>query len=367
LSHTRRTRLPRAGLLFAVGLLAALAVAANPEFGILRTEPTAAKRDCSQLFGSFSVGEWPPACWRPYGSNSPFNVPISPRPRISPESNAIVAYFVSHHWAFNPDRRGRFTIEDGGSRPVYWSRSSDQLVSVTCEGGHTCQRGMRVHIPQGARPEAQGDGHMTVIDQAARREYDFWKASTPEHGRMTVSSGNGIPVGAGTGTGLGGVAEAANLGLAGGLIRGPELAAGVINHALAITTECVQRQDVWPSPADGHGDSVCPDHGTGPHFASLLQLDMSNAEIAATHAPRWQRAVMKAMARYGMYVVDTNSPGNPELSVIMEDDLSFTSFGRMGEISSFVRSAGGTDAVVGVPIDVSKLRVIAPCVPRRTC
>jgi hypothetical protein len=166
---------------------------------------------------------------------------------------------------------------------------------------------------------------------------------------------------------LAGVAEAANLGLAGGLIRGPELQAGVINHALSITAECVQRQDVWPSPVNGHGDAVCPNHGSGPHFASLLQLNMSDAEIAAAHAPRWQRAVMKAMARYGVYVVDTNSPGNPELSVIMEDDLSFTAFGRTGAMSSFLRSAGGTDSVSGVPIDVSKLRVIEPCVPRRTC
>jgi hypothetical protein len=364
LSSARRTRLLLAVVLT---LLAFTAAAADPEVGLVRKESTAAKRDCSQLFGSFSVGKWPPACWRPYGSRSPFNVPIPSNPRVSPESNAIVSYFVSNHWAFNPDRHGRFTIGSSGSRPVYWSGRGDPLVSVTCQGGHSCQRGMRVHIPQGARPEDQGDAHMTVIDQAAGREYDFWKASTPEHGSMTVSSGNGIRIGAGTGTGLGGVAEAANLGLAGGLIRGPELMAGVINHALAITAECVQRQDVWPSPVDGHGDSVCPASGAGPHFASLLQLNMSDAEIAATHAPRWQRAVMKAMAHYGMYVVDTNSRGNTDLSVIMEDDLSFTSFGRTGEMSSFARSAGGADGVVGVPIDVSKLRVIAPCVPRPTC
>jgi hypothetical protein len=338
--------------------------AADPELGIVRTESEAAKRDCSQLFGSFAVGNWPPACWRPYGSSSPFNVPIPSHPRISPESNAIVAYAVSHHWAFNADRHGRFSIDTSGSRPVYWSGRSDPLVSVNCRGGgFSCQRGMRVHIPAGARPEAQSDAHMTVIDQAAGSEFDFWRASTPEHGAMTVSAGSGIPIGAGRGTGLGGAAEAANLGLAGGLVRGPELAAGAINHALAITAECVQREDVWP--ARGHGDAKCS--GTGPHFSSLLQLNMSEAEIAATHAPRWERAVMKAMARYGMYVVDTNSPGDPVLSVIMEDDLSFTSFGRPGEMSSFVHSAGGGGSVAGVPIDISKLRVIAPCVPRRRC
>ena len=360
MSSTRR-RLPFAVVL---ALLAVAFAAANTKLGIVRTESTAAKRDCSQLFGSFAVGNWPPACWRPYGSRSPFNVPIPAHPRISPESNAIVAYAVSHHWVLNANREGRFRIDISGSRPVYWSGRGDPLVSVNCRGGgYICQRGMRVHIPAGAQPEAQSDAHMTVIDQAAGREYDFWRASTPERGSMNVSAGNGIPIGAGKGTGLGGAAEAANLGLAGGLIRGPELAAGVINHALAITAECVQREDVWP--ARGHGDAGCS--GAGPHFSSLLQLDMSEAEIAATHAPRWERAVMTAMARYGMYVVDTNGRGDPTLSVIMEDDLSFTSFGRAGEMSSFVHSAGGSGSVAGVPIDVSRLRVIAPCVPRRTC
>jgi hypothetical protein len=185
---------------------------------------------------------------------------------------------------------------------------------------------------------------------------------------MTVSAGNFIRIGATSGTGLGGVAEASGLALAAGLIRGPELMAGSINHALASTAECVQRQNVWPSPPTGKGDLVCANHGAGPHFASLLQLNMSDAEIAATGAPRWQQAVMRAMAHYGVYVVDTNGPGEPELSLLKEDDQSFTSFGYPGALSNFVRTAsGGRDEVVGVPIDVSKLRVIAPCVARRTC
>jgi hypothetical protein len=356
----------RRSLPFGIVLTLLALAAANPELGALHTESTAATPACSQQLGAFSVGKWPPACWRPYGSSSPFNVPIPSHPRISPESGAIVAYAVSHGWTVNSDRHGRFRVDTSGSRPVYWSGRSDPLVSVSCRGGgYSCQRGMHVHIPQGARPQAQSDAHMTVIDQAAGREYDFWRASTPEHGTMNVSAGSAIPIGAGKGTGMGGAAEAANLGLAGGLIRAPELAAGVINHALAITAECVQREDVWP--ARGHGDATCSGHGTGPHFSSLLQLNMSEAEIAATHAPRWQRAVMRAMARYGMYVVDTNSAGDPVISVIMENDLSFTSFGRAGEMSSFVHSAGGSGSVAGVPIDISKLRVIAPCVPRRTC
>jgi hypothetical protein len=319
---------------------------------------------CAEMFGSFGVGRWPPGCWRPYGSRSPFNTPIPANPRVSPESSAIVAYALAHGWSFNPDRHGRFTIDGGGSRPVYWSGAGDPLVSIRCVGSYSCRRGMRVHIPRGARPEQQSDAHMTIIDQTVGREYDFWRASGPEGGQMTVSAGSGIPIGPGSGTGLGGVGEAANLGLAGGLIRGAELARGQIDHALTTTVACVQRNDVWP--ARGHGDALCSGP-VGPHFGSLLQLNMSNREIAASGAPRWERTVMRAMARYGVYVVDTNGPGESEMSLINEDDLSFTAFGYPGQLSSFVTAAGGGASVAGVPIPVGKLRVIMPCVPQRRC
>jgi hypothetical protein len=323
------------------------------------------KLDCPQLFGSFGVGRWPPACWRPYGSRSPFNAPIPINARVSPESDAIVNYITTHHWAFNPDRRGNFTIDDRGSRPVYWSNRNDPVVTVRCTGSYSCERNLRVHIPPGARPEQQSDAHMTVIDQAVGREYDFWRASAPEHGVITVSAGNSIPIGAGIGTGIGAVGEAANLGLAGGLIRGAELMRGRIDHALVTTVACVQARDVWP--ASGHGDALCPGGDPGPHFGTLLQLAMSKAQIAATNAPPWQRAVMTAMARYGVYVVDTNAPGDTELSLISEDDLSYTAFGYPGALSRFVGAMGGDGSVAGVPIPVSRLRVIMPCVPRRIC
>jgi hypothetical protein len=209
---------------------------------------------------------------------------------------------------------------------------------------------------------------MTVVDQVSAREYDFWRASTPRLGVMTASAASSIPLGGGAGTGLGGGAEAAHLGLLGGLIRAPELASGRIEHALSITANCVQSHDVWPSPASGRGDAVCPSGGAGPHLGSHLQLDMSAREIAATRAPLWQRAIMTAMARYGMYVVDTNGPNNLEMSLLAEDDQSFTSFGYVGLMDRFVASAGGSSRLVGVPIDVSRLRVLAPCGPQhRSC
>jgi hypothetical protein len=336
------------------------------------SEPPLAKRKlagCQPEFGSFATGNWPSACWRPYGPSSPFNVPIPANPVLSPESTAIIRYMTKRHWAFESNERGgNFTWDNRGSRPVYWPKSSDPLVKVTCRGGAPCQPGMQLHIPAGARPEEQSDAHMTIVEQKAGLEYDFWRATKPANGQMTVSAGNSIPIGAGSGTGLGGYASASYLGLLGGTVRASELAAGKIEHALTTTVQCVQSQDVWPSPASGTGDSICRRHRAGPHLSNLLQLNMSEAEIAATGAPPWQRTIMQAMAHYGVYVVDTNGSHETAMRIFAEDDLSFTSFGYPGQMNEFVRSAGGVNGMLtGVHIDVSKLRVIAPCVPERTC
>jgi hypothetical protein len=272
---------------------------------------------------------------------------------------------ANHRWSFEHEELGNFTWDSGGSRPVYWSTSTDPLVVVKCRSTHRCENGMTLRIPAGARPE-EGSGHMTVVDQEHGREYDFWQATKPEKGEMTTSAGGKIPIGAEIGTGREGVAEAAELGLLGGIIRASELSAGRIEHALVTTVKCVQLHDVWPSPATSTGDAICPYERPGPRFASLLQLNMTEAEISATGAPKWQRTIMNAMARYGVYVVDTQN--SRSMYLLAEDDLSFTSFGYQGQMSAFVKSQGASNGLlVGAPISTSKFRVIDPCLLQKTC
>jgi hypothetical protein len=327
----------------------------------------AAGTTCTPGWGSFQVGSWPPGCWHPYGPLAPFNVPIPASPRISSESAAIVKFMKGHGWAFDRNEAGDFTWGvSHGTRPVYWPTRTDPLISVTCRSTSLCTAGMKLHIPAGALPEGETDGHMTVVEQEAGREYDFWRATKPENGQMTTTAGGSIPIGAESGTGLGGIAEAAELGLLGGIIRAAELSEGKIEHALVTTVKCVQLHDVWPSPASGTGDAICREEKPGPRFASLLQLNMTEEEIAASGAPSWQRTIMKAMARYGVYVVDTQR--SRSMNLLGEDDLSFTSFGYAGKMLEFVNANGGTNGtLVGVPISTSKLRVIDPCVPQKTC
>ena len=332
-------------------------------------QATAAAGSCTPEFGSFGTGKWPPACWHPYGPESPFNFQIPANPRLSPESVAIVKYIRGHGWTFEGNAEKDFTWDDGGSRPVYWPTSTDPLIKVKCrENGNPCLKGMEARIPAAARPQEESDGHMTVVEQTTGREYDFWQATKPEKGEMFISGGNWIPIGNNSGTGLGGFGEAAYLGLLGGIVRAQELSAGKIEHALVTTVKCVQQHDVWPAPESKIGDAICPLEKPGPHFGTLLQLSMTDAEIAASGAPSWQQTIMKAMARYGVYVVDTGGRREKQMRLLTEDDVSFTSFGYAGKMAEFVKSQGGTNGeLVGVPINLSKLRVIDPCVPRKTC
>jgi len=339
---------------------------------------------CPQLFGSFTGQAPPPGCWRPYGPGSPFNKPIPSGARVAPDSGAIVGQMLSDEVGFAGGKQS-FQLQSQGSRPVYWSQPSDPLVTIRCTylwGPNTCQGangevidGLRIQIPAGAEPEQQSDGHLTVIDQADNSEYDFERASWSGPNELTVASGSEIPISGDGGTGLGGNADAGDFGLLAGIIRPSELKAGAINHALAISVPCTQGY-VWPS--HGPWGLACSDIGRSAygalHMGSLLQLRMSDRQIAATGARAWQQAIMRAMARYGLYVNDTNGgTDNQTLELESESDESFTSLGDAPQMQDLLRSFGGQTwsngaiGVDGVPINVDRLRVVAPCVQHGRC
>jgi hypothetical protein len=112
----------------------------------------------------------------------------------------------------------------------------------------------------------------------------------------------------------------------------------------------------------------------GQHFF----LDMSEAQIEALSAPAWQKTILRAMARYGLYVGDTGGNG---WGIGVESGASETSFGlpdpwtllgrRFRVPSHPIDQAGGRryyrfnlqDAVDWA----AHLRILAVCVARRHC
>ena len=87
---------------------------------------------CAQAFGSFSASNFPTACWRPYSSSSPFNRPLPANPTIASDSSAIVANLTANQYGFEGGT-GQFAFtSDDGRDGVYYSRTSDPVVTIHC-------------------------------------------------------------------------------------------------------------------------------------------------------------------------------------------------------------------------------------------
>ncbi len=356
----------------AAGLIA-LSAGASP--ALASTTPS------STSMTSYVADNTAPACWRPYASNSPFNTPLPSNPTLAANSSAEISQMDSNDYHFDGSS-SQYQFYSDGSRAVYFANDSDPLVTIDCTaywGPNTCQgwngipiNNIQIHIPAGAQPEQDWDHHMIVIDTTTGTEYDFERASWTSSNVLTVWSGSAMPVG---GNGLDGGADAADLGLLAGTITAAQLASGTIDHALAVSVPCTTGY-VWP--ATGAFGQACSAVNQGSADAmpmgALLQLNMTTSQIAATHAPAWEQTIMRAMATYGMYANDTNgSSDTTTLEVEKWDDISYTSLGQAPQMANLVKSLGGQSngsggfIVDGVPIPVSKLRVIAPCVQHGTC
>ena len=233
-------------------------------------------------FGEFSATRIPGACWRPYSDSSPFNTPVAGKAE-APNSDALVARLMS--FATTPDKINTNNAGTDGdwSHPIYYSQPSDPVFTVDCvESWGTCDiEGMQVRIPDQAQPAGGGDGHMAVIDQASGWEYDLWQVRSKPAGGGTiaVSWGGRTAIGTADADGLGSNATAAHFGLAAGMIRPAEIAAGEINHALFSVVKCTNGTSVAPA-GDGAG-TPCSKMGlsnaNAPAMGQHFYLDMSEA------------------------------------------------------------------------------------------
>jgi len=140
---------------------------------------------------------------------------------------------------------------------------------------------------------------MVIVETDTGQEYDFWHASVSAS-ILRAGTGSVENVKTADGTKAGG--DAAGLALSGGLLRPSELASGHIDHALAIDIPCISAHGrdigyVWPATG-GWGDS-CGQHWSestsgAPAIGQLFQLNMTDAQIAASGAPAWQQTIMTA-------------------------------------------------------------------------
>ena len=206
-----------------------------------------------------------------------------------------------------------------------------------------------------------------MIETATGSEYDFWDASITG---STIRAGSGSVVNANTGNGLGAQGDAANFALSGGLLRPSELASGVINHALVVTVPCTSGNGAnvgYSYPATGGWGEACGDYWSestsgAPGIGQLLRLNLTDAQIAASPAPAWQKTIMTALAHYGAYIEDTDGSWNSGIDIITQDSASWTSLGLPDQWAALEQQYGESGGVLSssVPIPVSEL----PAPPR---
>jgi hypothetical protein len=338
--------------------------------------PSTPASPCGPVLPTIPVGgARPPACWRPYGESSPFNQELPAEPRLHANSPAIVA------------RMGRFGTpqnitagwagtEHNWARPTYFSSPTDPEYTIHCtkDWGKCMIEGMKVRIPEGAAPAAGGDGHLTVIDQTGGWEYSMYETSRRATGGGTLNISWGARTtidGDGLADHKSNTANAAGYGNAAGLLRAEELEAGVVNHAILITVPCDNDEWVFPAHHVGH-PCASDERGDAPAMGERFQLAMSQEQINALAVPNWKKAILRAMAQYGMFVGDT---GGDSWAVQYESGIQYTSLGQPDKWVELAKKSGLTRSSSGAygfnlrdGVDWTRyLRVIDPCVSERTC
>jgi hypothetical protein len=324
-------------------------------------------------FGGFDVGAWPSGCWRPYSVASPFNRPLPPAPRVTPNSATVVARLLE----FGPIKHLEAGLADTPGdygHPTYYSRPADPVFRLHCyeQSWGTCEiEGHEIRIPDAARPAAGGDGHLTVVDQRSGWEYDLYKVRSkpPGGGMLEFRWGGRTRI---DGSGLGPDGTAAGFANLAGLVRAGELAAGHVDHALFLTVDCDAGRYVYPADKSGRS---CAELGEptddAPPMGTRLQLAMSADQIDALPVPGWKKTILRTMAEYGMFVGDT---GGGAWGLKLQSGSTYTSFGHADPLVAFAQANDWTPYeglwIGNLRDDVEwarYLRVIDPCVSQGTC
>jgi hypothetical protein len=322
----------------------------------------------SCALGVLTLGNWPAACWHPYATTSPFNRRIPASPRLAANSAAVVSRLVGFGTPTNLVAGTGGTSNDWG-HPTYYSGLLDPVFTLHCtQAWGVCPiEGMKVRVPNAARPAGGGDAHMTIVDQAAGWEYDLWAVSSKPSGGGTLSFGWGGRTRI-DGDGLNSGGTGSKVGNLAGVIRAQEMAAGHIDHALFMVVNCDSGAFVYPAGKVGR---ACASRTNAPAMGTRFALNMTTAQIDALAVPAWKKTILRAMAEYGMYVGDT---GGGAWGLQFESGTMYTSLGRVDPLVTFavqnkVTPWQGTyvfDLKTGVDY-AGRLRVLDPCTAAGTC
>lgn len=285
--------------------------------------------------------------WRPFSDASPWNTPIPSDAELRPDSDALVGHLVASH-----DGPLHVSISPW-SVPVYEVDSSTPTVEVRTPLSNEGEDPTFVWpVPAGATPAPEADGHMTLVDRASGRGYDFYQGMPRPDGTWDCTLCSTVDL---NGTGVrppkGGSApwyqshgsRACGFPLIAGLIRPEEIEAGRIDHALVIAYPGI-RQRWFRSPAStGHPNNGIISESEGVPCGGRFQLDPS-LDVESLGLSPAGVTIARALQEYGAYVGDFAG--------------SINLYADGSEEARAYWSGDGFDDFVVRSIDLSRMRVI---------
>jgi hypothetical protein len=156
-------------------------------------------------------------------------------------------------------------------------------------------------IPSRPRIEAGSDHHMLIVDSGSCKLYEMWNVRHTRRGWRAGSgavwkmTSNALRPDGWTS------ADAAGLPILPGLVRYPEVAAGVIDHALRFTAPQTRDAHIYPARHDAGSGSSASLPPTGLRVRLKASFDLSQLSPQA-------RVVAVALQHYGMILADNGSP-----------------------------------------------------------
>jgi hypothetical protein len=242
----------------------------------------------------------------PFAPTSVWNQALASDSPLDPQSATYVSNLLSQI-----SSAGLWMNTYQYSTPVFTVPGNQPTVTVKLDTASSPQATLlraswlQVPIPANARPAAGSDEHMVVYQPSTDTMWEFWKMTLQSDGWHAQWGGtmNNVSTNPGYFTSPGPSnwgATASSLPLLGGLIRPSELAAGHIDHAIALAIPNTQTQYfTWPAQrTDGniYSTTAIPE---GQRFRLDPSLDLSTIPMSPL-----VRMIAVAAQKYGMIVRD---------------------------------------------------------------
>jgi hypothetical protein len=258
---------------------------------------------------------------RPFAPTSLWNAPLAANAPLDPRSSTYVANLLSQIAS-----AGTWINTYAYSTPVFTVPANQPTVTVKLDAGFSDamqalqQTWTAVPIPANANPASGTDAQMVIWQPATDTMWEFWCASRQPDGwharwggtMYHVSSNPGYYTAPQPSWG----ATASSLPLIGGLIRPSELAAGHIDHALALAIPQTQAQYfAWPAQRTDGSVYVTSAIPEGQRFRLDPRIDLSKIPMApivkmiATAAQKYGIVIRDQAGAVTFYAEDTDAEG----------------------------------------------------------